>query len=36
MLIHPVLPYKTMEGVYCDQLAEFIDKGIDKIPDYKY
>jgi hypothetical protein len=36
MLIHPALPYKTMEGVYCDQLVEFIDKRIEKIPDYKY
>jgi len=36
VLIRPVLPYNPMEGVYCDQLAEFIDKGIDQIPDYKY
>ena len=36
MLIHPVIPYKTMEGVYCDQLVEFIDNRIEKIPDYKF
>lgn len=36
MLVWPVIPYKPMKGVYCDQLVEFIDNRIDKIPDYKY
>lgn len=36
MLMWPVIPYKPMKGVYCDQLVEFIDNRIEKIPDYKY
>lgn len=36
MLIHPVIPYKPMKGVYCDQLVEFIYNRIETIPDYKY
>ncbi|HIF0232301.1 TPA: hypothetical protein ACXYK5_002219 [Legionella pneumophila] len=36
MLVWPVIPYKPMKGVYCDQLVEFIDNRIEKIPDYKY
>lgn len=36
MLIHPVMPYKPIKGVYCDQLLEFIDNRIERIPDYKY
>ncbi|HDO7796136.1 TPA: hypothetical protein P5J50_001802 [Legionella pneumophila] len=36
MLVWPVIPYKPMKGVYCDQLVEFIDNRIEKIPNYKY
>ncbi|CAM3017161.1 hypothetical protein [Legionella worsleiensis] len=36
MLKHPVSAYEAIEGVYCDQLVEFIDNIIEKIPNYKY
>lgn len=36
MLINPVIPYKPIKGVYCDQLVSFIDNRIEKIPDHKY
>ena len=29
MLIHPVRPYKSMKGVYSDQLVEFIDNRVE-------
>lgn len=36
MILHPIYPYKTIKGVYCDQMVEFIDNRIEKIPNYKY
>ena len=36
MLVWPVIPYKPMKDVYCDQLVESIDNRIEKITDYKY
>lgn len=35
VLKNPVIQYNAIEGVYCDQLVELIDKIIAKIPAYK-
>lgn len=36
LIIHPIYPYETIKGVYFDQMVDFIDNRIERVPNYKY